>query len=776
MADQLQVFPIGRPPGYIDQSVAHPEPNQFYQLINTDHRRGRIAPRGAVDRLGSSGFEDDQGAPAEVTGICGIEDHASRMYVVTHSSNTDKVYLHSANYVGTDKKLEGVVWTSVPVQPRVTLASFEGGTAGGGTKRLYIADYDQNQVTRFWDGDDFNDVSVDLDNDNRDEDVKFSIVHAFNFHVWGVGWFENTPRPEMVRFSQPGAIPGTDPAGGNNPKEWFSADHRSVGARGDEIRAVASAGERLLVFQKDTTHVIFGTGGDNYTRQTVSENVGCVGPYAAVSDGRGRVFFWSNEGPYVTDGKQVKYLGRGIERAIQNAGGTEQDYQVGYSPRDGLVFFVTDNTSVNTFDLGMKFVMKYDVDMNRWVSFESWMPGDTGTEDISVQGMTVAPSQNVIGPSGAPSSLSATAGTGDEPDVNLSWTNNDTTTGVKTEIHRSTSSGFSLSSSTLVAKVGAGVSSYTDTSTDHSTTYYYKIRYIKNGQISSSSSEASATTNFPGPHNLDDRAITGGHQITWDNFGPIDNRTTEIERCKGSSCSDFSKVGESTVVGGSDSFDDTDVIIGDDYTYRLRYVDGSDVSSYSSEITVTAGVATEDPEDPTGLSIDKDSNGNPKLSWTDNADNETGYEIHRDTSSGFSTSLQVTIGPDNEEYIDENASTGTQYYYKVRAKNDNGTSGFTTEATITAGLPPDTPQNFSVDNVNDSTNEVDLSWDDVSSETSFEVFRDGALITTLSADTTTYTDVAPDDNTSYEYKVRACNGAGCSDFSNTDTANLGPNF
>ena len=44
-------------------------------------------------------------------------------------------------------------------------------------------------------------------------------------------------RPEMIRFTQPGAIPATDDAGGTNPKEWFAADHRSVGRRGDKIVA-----------------------------------------------------------------------------------------------------------------------------------------------------------------------------------------------------------------------------------------------------------------------------------------------------------------------------------------------------------------------------------------------------------------------------------------------------------------------------------------------------------------------------------------------------------
>ena len=773
MADELQVFPLGRAPGRINESVAQARPNDFYHLINTCHRYGSISPRPSIDTVGQP-MEDDQGSPSEVDGICAIEYHAGQLYIVSFSSATNKVYLHSLGVTGGGRTLEAVVWTNVNVQPRVSVASFEGGTSNAGTKRLYIADYDQNQPTRFWDGDQIKTVSVDLDNDDTDEDVKFRIVHAFSFHLWGVGWFEDSPRVEMIRFSQPGAIPGTDPAGGNNPKEWFAEDHRSVGSRGNEIRALASAGERMIVFKENSTHVVFGTSGDNFTRQTLSENVGAVGPYAVAEDGRGRVFFMSSEGPYVTDGQSVQYIGEGMEVEMTSAQ-VDEEVQVGYNAQDGRVFFVVDAFSINSFDQGYKFGMVYDVDLGAWVSTESWM--DEFGNDISVQGMVTAPSTDQPGPTGDPSSLTASAVAG-STDVLLQWSNGDTNADTQTQIYRSTSTGFSLSDDTLVTKVGAGDNDYTDSGTSADTEYFYKVRHIRNGQLSSATSEASATTNFPPPQNLSTYALSTGQRIEWENPVTDTSVKVHVERCEGSSCSDFEEI--ATVGDGflPDLYNDDDgsVVLGQDYTWRLRYELNNNFSNYSAEITATAGVSSETPTGPIDLSVTKDSNGNPVLDWADQSDNEDNFEVHRATSADASFSVHATTQKNKTEFTDNTYSAGTQYYYRVRATNEAGNSDETGEVSVTAGSVPDVPQNFSVDAIDNNNNEVDMSWDDVASETEYQVLRNDAIIATVAADTTTYTDTLVADNTFYDYAVRACNAAGCSAKSNEDTAALGPNL
>ncbi|NIM17295.1 MAG: S8 family serine peptidase [Candidatus Aminicenantes bacterium] len=59
------------------------------------------------------------------------------------------------------------------------------------------------------------------------------------------------------------------------------------------------------------------------------------------------------------------------------------------------------------------------------------------------------------------------------------------------------------------------------------------------------------------------------------------------------------------------------------------------------------------------------------LTWTDNADNETGFRIYRGLSASNLT-LYDTIGENSIEYIDTGVKSKTTYFYKVCAYNDDG--------------------------------------------------------------------------------------------------------
>jgi len=62
------------------------------------------------------------------------------------------------------------------------------------------------------------------------------------------------------------------------------------------------------------------------------------------------------------------------------------------------------------------------------------------------------------------------------------------------------------------------------------------------------------------------------------------------------------------------------------------------------------------------------------LSWTDNSDNETGFEIERSTD-GETFTLYATVGEDVNTYVDEGVSADVEYWYRVRAYNSDGKSG-----------------------------------------------------------------------------------------------------
>ena len=65
------------------------------------------------------------------------------------------------------------------------------------------------------------------------------------------------------------------------------------------------------------------------------------------------------------------------------------------------------------------------------------------------------------------------------------------------------------------------------------------------------------------------------------------------------------------------------------------------------------------------------------VTWTDNSNNETGFEVYRSTSSAGIYSIIGTTAANATSYFDSTVSASTTYYYKVQAINQSGGSGLT---------------------------------------------------------------------------------------------------
>jgi hypothetical protein len=93
------------------------------------------------------------------------------------------------------------------------------------------------------------------------------------------------------------------------------------------------------------------------------------------------------------------------------------------------------------------------------------------------------------------------------------------------------------------------------------------------------------------------------------------------------------------------------------------------------------------------------------LNWQDKSYNETGFQVHRATSaSGPYTLVGTTSGPGTSTYTDATASGNTLYYYKVKAINAAGASGFT--ETVSIRTSNRVPQVQSISNIVLRTNET----------------------------------------------------------------------
>ena len=140
----------------------------------------------------------------------------------------------------------------------------------------------------------------------------------------------------------------------------------------------------------------------------------------------------------------------------------------------------------------------------------------------------------------------------------------------------------------------------------------------------------------------------------------------------------------------------------------------------------------------------------------------------------------VDSRPFRPPYIDEGLRPNAVYYYTVQACNDSGCSD---ESEESGGLtesdgPVDAPSiptgvrghkfQVSLD-----TDDAGVSWKSVENATYYEIYQETDFDEEISAPGTSYRDYSP--NSSWgafyttSYKVRACNKAGCSPFSQVVT-------
>jgi len=123
---------------------------------------------------------------------------------------------------------------------------------------------------------------------------------------------------------------------------------------------------------------------------------------------------------------------------------------------------------------------------------------------------------------------------------------------------------------------------------------------------------------------------------------------------------------------------------GQEYTYNsgAQYL----LAAGQWELFTSVRIDDNDISTPTNLSANVSGN-NVSLSWTDNASNETGYQVERSTTSGSGFSLLTTLSANATSYSDNGLSDGT-YYYRVRATGANNTfSDYSNEASAQIGTP-----------------------------------------------------------------------------------------
>jgi C1A family cysteine protease len=203
---------------------------------------------------------------------------------------------------------------------------------------------------------------------------------------------------------------------------------------------------------------------------------------------------------------------------------------------------------------------------------------------------------------------------------------------------------------------------------------------------------------------------------------------------------------------------------------------GKQYVGYSANYVVYNGSTP--PAAPTNLAANAISHNQINLTWTDNADNETGFKIER-SPDGASWQQIATTAANATAYSDTGLAASTAYYYQVRATNGVGDSAYSNIATATTlapPAPPAAPTGLAATAVSHS--QINLAWtDNATDEAGFKIERctgvgcsSFAQIATVGANVTSYSNTGLAASTSYSYRVRATNEGGDSDYSNTATA------
>ena len=346
---------------------------------------------------------------------------------------------------------------------------------------------------------------------------------------------------------------------------------------------------------------------------------------------------------------------------------------------------------------------------------------------------------------------SVTGGNDSQGRPTLKW--NAVTGAAKYEVYRARSrSGEYIKYSTVTG------TSYTNTSyIEDGNTYYYKVRALDaNGTAGAWSSIVSVSYRAASTGTLSAPTVTGGNDsqgrptLTW----KVVTGAAKYEVYRSySRDGSYSKYSTQTSTAYTNS---SYLTSGTTYYYKVRALDANgNAGPYSAVVSVTCRLKLSAPSVTGG----KDSQGRPTLKWNA-VSGAAKYEVYRSTSrSGTYTkySTQTSTSYTNSSYL----TSGTTYYYKVRALGSDGSYGpYSSVASVTyRATSSAVPAEVTMGKATAQGSYITVTWDKAANAASYRVYRrvnnsSDWNVVASSVSGTSYTDWNVEPGVRYTYTVR----------------------
>ncbi len=303
------------------------------------------------------------------------------------------------------------------------------------------------------------------------------------------------------------------------------------------------------------------------------------------------------------------------------------------------------------------------------------------------------------------------------------------------------------------------LASYEDTTMTPARDYYYKVKAFNDSQESEFSEYSTGMAGLAAPLDVtaSDATYKDRIAVTWSAVTGAGYYRVYRSTTSGGTYDLIS--GDET--GTSYDDDDGSLVASTDYFYKVKAFYGTVESPLSTYDAGSMG-AFVTPNPPANVAATQGTyDDRVTITWDASAGADY-YNVFRATSEGGTYDTQIGGDLTDLTVDDTTCALGTHYYYKVKAHNADGWSGFSLSAEGWSEeeiLPLDAPANVSASDRTSATT-VTVSWDAVTDADYYRVYRalktdgtyaqvGGDIAATSYGDADTFEDLA------YYYKVKA---------------------